>query len=95
MKKITTASRAFAVNDFLPLVNDGFYAPYRQIKFLCQRLIAYTIYHAPVHDLAVTFVRYPFIDKKFHITAGYFREFHLRRFLVPLLPDFVLLRFRE
>lgn len=62
MKKITTASRAFAVNDFLPLVNDGFYAPYRQIKFLCQRLIAYTIYHAPAQYLPISLIRNPFAD---------------------------------
>lgn len=71
--------------DFLlPLVNDIFHVPYRQIKFFCQRLVTYMINQTPSQYLAVALVQNPFVDQVFYFCSGQVWHF-------PSLHDFTFL----
>ena len=80
---------AMAKDYILPLVNDGLYVTDRQVKLFCQRFEADTIKHPALHDLPVTFLRYPFINQIGYLTERDFREviFHRLTFTRPSPPQ--------
>lgn len=77
---------AMAKDYILPLVNDGFYVTDRQVKLFCQRFKADAIKHPALHDLPVTFLRYPFINQMGYLAERDFRKviFHHLTFMRPV-----------
>ena len=77
---------AMAKDYILPFVYDGFYVSDGQVKFFCQRFEADAVKHPALHDLPVTFLRYPFIDQMRYLAKRDFREiiFHYLTFIRPV-----------
>lgn len=80
---------AVAKDYILPLVNDVLNVTDRQVKLFCKRFEADAIKHPALHDLPVTFLRYPFINQMGYLAERDFREviFHRLTFTRPSPPQ--------